>query len=84
MVVVFTKLDILREHREAKLEEELKQRGEDIDDEELDAKIEPVVNEDVQNLCVKPLCALTPAGCPEYPWIATSSGYALQLSKLKL
>ena len=78
--MVFTKLDILREHRETRLEKELEQRGDDMDDEEFDAKIEAVVKEDVQNLCVKPLCALAPLDCP---WIAMSSGHALGLSKLK-
>jgi hypothetical protein len=81
--VVFTKLDILRERREKRLEEELEQRGDDMDDEKFDAKIEDVINEDVQNLCVTPLCALTPSDCPKYPWIATSSRCALELSKLR-
>ncbi len=80
--MVFTKLDILRERRERKLEQELDQQGDDMDDEEFDAKIEGVVNEDVQNLCVKPLRTLTPSDCPEYPWIATSSRHALASPKL--
>ena len=77
--MVFTKLDILREHRETRLEKELDQRGEDMDDREFNAKIESVLNEDVQNLCVKPLCALTRSDYSKYPWIATSSRCALQL-----
>jgi len=76
-------LPILREHREIRLEKELGQRGKHIDDEGFDAKIEAVVNEDVQKFCVKPLLALTPSDCPEYPWIATSSEYAHQQSKFK-
>ena len=81
--MVFTKLDILHEHRETRLEKELEQRGDDMKDEEFDATIKTVVNEDVQNLCVKPLYALTPPDYPKYPWIATSGGCALELSKLR-
>jgi hypothetical protein len=80
--VVFTKLDILRERRETKLEQELELQGDDIDDDEFDARIEATVNEDIQNLCVNPLRDLTPSDCPEYPCIATSSACALRLSKL--
>jgi GTPase SAR1 family protein len=83
IVVVFTKLDILREHRERRLEKELEQRGEDIDDQEFDAKIEAVIEEDLMNLCVNPLRALMPSDCPKYPCIATSSGCALQPSLSK-
>ena len=83
IIVVFTKLDILYETEEKKLEEDLDQQDEEMDDEEFEAKIEAVVDEAVQKLCVEPLRALTPSDCPEYSWIVTSSGYALQLSKLK-
>jgi len=79
IIVVFTKLDILREHRETRLERELEERGDDMDDEEFDATIEVVINEDVQNLCVKPLCALMPSDCPK--WIATSNGHQLWFKK---
>ena len=82
IIVVFTKLDILRETLEKKLEEDLVRKGEDMDDNAFEAKIEAGVVKAVQTLCVEPLRALTPSG-PEYPWIATSSVYALQLSKLK-
>jgi len=74
IIVVFTKLDLLRETEEKKLEEDLEQQDEEMDDEEFEAKIEAVVDEAVQKLCVEPLRALTPSDCPEYPWIATSNG----------
>ncbi|KAJ6619219.1 hypothetical protein B0H10DRAFT_2027213 [Mycena sp. CBHHK59/15] len=73
IIVVFTKLDILRVHREEKLEKELEQRGEDMDDKEFDTEIDAVVKGAVQDLCFKPLCALTSSDYPEYPWIATST-----------
>lgn len=83
IVVVFTKLDILRERRAEKLEKELEQRGDDMDDQKFEDTIDAVVIEAVQELCVKPLCDLTPSDHQIYPWIATSSGCgALQLSKV--
>ena len=82
IIVIFTKLDILRETCEKKLEEDLERQDEEMDDDTFEAKIETVVDKAVQTLCVEPLHALIPSDCP-YPWIATSSGYALQLSKLK-
>ena len=79
IIVIFTKLDILRETCEKKLDEDLERQDEEMDD---DAKIGTVVDKAVQTLCVEPLHALIPSDCL-YPWIATSSGCALQLSKLK-
>jgi hypothetical protein len=73
--VVFTKLDILRLKKEEKLEVELEQRDEDMDDKEFEAEIDTAVDEGVQELCVKPLRALSPA----YRWIATSSGCSCRL-----
>ncbi|KAJ6590739.1 hypothetical protein B0H10DRAFT_2092139 [Mycena sp. CBHHK59/15] len=73
IIVVFTKLDILREQQTEKLETQLEQRGEDMEDEEFEEKIDALVKEGVQDLCVKPLSALGPFGFPEYPWIATST-----------
>jgi GTPase involved in cell partitioning and DNA repair len=70
IIVVFTKLDILREKEEVKLERELQQRDEELDDEEFDAKVDAAVDKGVQELCVKPLQALS----PDYRWITTSSG----------
>ncbi|KAJ7225083.1 hypothetical protein C8J57DRAFT_1481857 [Mycena rebaudengoi] len=69
IIVVFTKLDILRLKKEEKLEVELEQRDEDMDDKEFEAEIDTAVDEGVQELCVKPLRALSPA----YRWIATST-----------
>ena len=83
IIVVFTKLDIVRETCEKKLEEDLDRQGEDMDDDAFEAKIETVVDKAVQSLCVEPLRALMPPDCLEYPWIATSSGYALRFSELK-
>ncbi|KAF8146100.1 hypothetical protein K438DRAFT_1870589 [Mycena galopus ATCC 62051] len=69
IIVVFTKLDLLREREEKKLEKELEQRGEDMEDEEFEEKIDTAVDKGVQELCVKPLRALSPG----YRWIATST-----------
>jgi hypothetical protein len=44
IIVVFTKLDILREHRETRLEQELELQGDDIDDDEFHARIEDIVH----------------------------------------
>lgn len=77
ITVVFTKLDILRETCENKLEEDLKCQDEEMSDDEFEAKIETIVDEAVQTLCVEPLRALMPSDCLQYRWIATSSGYSL-------
>ncbi|KAJ6512357.1 hypothetical protein DFH09DRAFT_1197268 [Mycena vulgaris] len=69
IIVVFTKLDILREKEEVKLEKALQQRGEELDDEEFDAEVDAAVDKGVQELCVKPLQALS----QDYRWIATST-----------
>ncbi|KAJ6602021.1 hypothetical protein DFH09DRAFT_1302183 [Mycena vulgaris] len=69
IIVVFTKLDILREKKEKKLEKELEQRDEDMEDKEFEAELDTAVEEGVQELCVKPLRALS----PEYRWVATST-----------
>ncbi|KAF8962885.1 hypothetical protein BDZ97DRAFT_1076814 [Flammula alnicola] len=81
IIVVFTKLDILRETQEKILEEDLEGQGEEMDDEAFEAKVEAVVDEAVQNLCVEPLRALTPSDCPEYPWVATSNGRESRFKK---
>jgi GTP1/Obg family GTP-binding protein len=69
IIVVFTKLDILREKEEVKLEKALQQRDEELEDEEFDAQVDAAVDDGVQELCVKPLQALS----LDYRWIATSS-----------
>ncbi|KAJ7117059.1 hypothetical protein C8R44DRAFT_983342 [Mycena epipterygia] len=69
IIVVFTKLDLFREKEEGKLEKELEQRDENMEDEEFEAQIDTAVEKGVQELCVKPLRALS----PEYHWIATST-----------
>ena len=71
IIVVFTKLDILREKEEVKLEKALLQRDQELDDEEFDAAIDAAVDEGVQELCVKPLQALSLG----YRWITTSSAW---------
>jgi hypothetical protein len=81
--VVFTKLDILRDHQEVKVFQELEQSGEDMNDNEIDAKIDALVDLEMQDLCIKPLCILTESDPPKYPWVTTSSECAGQLSKLK-
>ncbi|KAJ7018971.1 hypothetical protein C8F04DRAFT_1149193, partial [Mycena alexandri] len=69
IVVVFTKLDILREKWLEKLEHEL---GEEMNDKEFDDAVDAAVEVQVQKLCVEPLRAMS----AENPlnWIATSTG----------
>ncbi|KAF8064235.1 hypothetical protein FPV67DRAFT_1671980 [Lyophyllum atratum] len=84
IIVVFTKLDILHEHRAAKLEKELVQSDEDLTDEEFESRVEAIVNEAVQILCVEPLCTLTGTSTPKYRWIATSDkpGFQKKVTEL--
>ncbi|KAJ7765639.1 hypothetical protein B0H16DRAFT_1367341 [Mycena metata] len=69
IIVVFTKLDLLREQKEGKLEKALEQQDRVMEDKEFEVALDTVVDEGVQELCVKPLCSLS----PEYQWIATST-----------
>ncbi|KDR71761.1 hypothetical protein GALMADRAFT_159184 [Galerina marginata CBS 339.88] len=81
IIVVFTKIDILRETQEKKLEEELERQDEEMDDEEFEAKVDTLVDEAVQRLCIEPLRTLTPSGCSDYPWIATSNAREQRFKK---
>ncbi|KAJ7511948.1 hypothetical protein B0H11DRAFT_720183 [Mycena galericulata] len=69
IVVVFTKLDILREKWVDKLEQEL---GDEMEDKEFDDAVDAAVEAQVQELCVEPLRALSPENTLDY--IATSTG----------
>ncbi|KAJ7264102.1 hypothetical protein B0H12DRAFT_1230840 [Mycena haematopus] len=70
IIVVFTKLDVLRTDRGDKLEKQLESRGQEMDDDEFEAELDDIVDATVQDLCVKPLCALI----LEPPkWVATST-----------
>ncbi|KAF7360885.1 G domain-containing protein [Mycena sanguinolenta] len=71
IIVVFTKLDVLRVALESKLEKELEQRDEEMEDDEFEAALDTRVTSRVQDLCVKPLCDLTPSEPPK--WVATST-----------
>ncbi|KAJ7710261.1 hypothetical protein B0H14DRAFT_3021770 [Mycena olivaceomarginata] len=73
IIVVFTKLDVLRDHQEVKLNEELEERDEDMDDNEFDAKIDTLVDQEMQDRCIMPLCTLMESDSPKYPWVATST-----------
>ncbi|KDR71767.1 hypothetical protein GALMADRAFT_778968 [Galerina marginata CBS 339.88] len=61
------RIDILRETEEKKLEEELEWQDEEMDDDEFEAKFDTSVDEALQRLCIEPLQALSPSGCPNYP-----------------
>ncbi|KAJ6555941.1 hypothetical protein B0H19DRAFT_1151603 [Mycena capillaripes] len=71
IIVVFTKLDVLREDLGNKLEKQLEQRGQEMDDDEFEAELDTIVGSTVQDLCFKPLCALTLSEPPK--WVATST-----------
>ncbi|KIJ28180.1 hypothetical protein M422DRAFT_270584 [Sphaerobolus stellatus SS14] len=73
IIVVFTKLDILRLRVEGKVEKQLEERGEDLDDDEFEKIIDAKMDEAVHSLCVQPFCALTASDSPKYPWVATSN-----------
>lgn len=79
IIVVFTKLDLLREQKEVKLEKALEQRDEDMEDEDFEVEVDTAVDEEMQQLCIEPLRALS----LEYQWIATSSGCTRQLLEPK-
>ncbi|KAJ7874575.1 hypothetical protein B0H14DRAFT_2569248 [Mycena olivaceomarginata] len=67
----FTKLDVLREDQGNKLEKQLEQRGQEMDDDQFEAELDTIVASTVQDLCFKPLCALTLSEPPK--WVATST-----------
>jgi hypothetical protein len=71
IIVVFTKLDVLREDQGNKLEKQLERRGQEIDDDKFEAELDTIVASAVQDLCFKPLCAITLSEPPK--WVATSS-----------
>jgi hypothetical protein len=75
IIVVFTKLDILREVQGNKLEKQLEQRGQEMDDDQFEAELDTIVALAVQDLCFKPLCALMLSEPPK--WVATSSACLL-------
>ncbi|KAJ7740165.1 hypothetical protein B0H16DRAFT_1274426, partial [Mycena metata] len=70
IIVVFTKLDVLREDLGNKLEKQLEQQGQEMDDNKFEAELDTIVASTVQDLCFKPLCALTLSEPPK--WVATS------------
>ncbi|KAJ6447859.1 hypothetical protein C8R45DRAFT_1115655 [Mycena sanguinolenta] len=71
IIVVFTKLDVLRVDQGDKLEKQLERQGQEMDDDEFEAALDAMVTSTVQDLCVKPLYALTPSESPK--WVATST-----------
>ncbi|KAJ7282258.1 hypothetical protein C8J57DRAFT_1172324 [Mycena rebaudengoi] len=71
IIVVFTKLDVLREDQGNKLEKQLERRGEEMDDDKFEAELDTIVASTVQDLCFKPLCALALTEPPK--WVATST-----------
>ncbi|KAJ6454332.1 hypothetical protein C8R45DRAFT_1082737 [Mycena sanguinolenta] len=71
IIVVFTKLDVLRVDQENKLEKQLEREGQEMDDDEFEAALDAKVTSIVQDLCVEPLYALTPSEPPK--WVATST-----------
>ncbi|KAJ7282402.1 hypothetical protein C8J57DRAFT_45050 [Mycena rebaudengoi] len=71
IIVVFTKLDVLREDQGNKLEKQLERRGEEMDDDKFEAELDTIVASTVQDLCLKPLCALTLSEPPK--WVVTST-----------
>ncbi|KAJ7733115.1 hypothetical protein B0H16DRAFT_1426817 [Mycena metata] len=71
IIVVFTKLDVLREDLGNKLEKQLEQQGQEMDDNKFEAELDTIVASTVQDLCFKPLCALTLSEPPK--WVATST-----------
>ncbi|KAF8197661.1 hypothetical protein K438DRAFT_1759794 [Mycena galopus ATCC 62051] len=73
IIVVFTKLDVLRDHQEVKLNEELEEYGEDLDDDEFDTKIDTLVDQEMRDRCIVPLCTVLKSDLPKYPWVATST-----------
>jgi hypothetical protein len=77
--VVFTKLDLLREQKEGKLEKALEQQDRVMEDKEFEVELDAAVDKGMQELCIKPLRVLSPG----YQWIATSSECTRRLLKPK-
>ncbi|KAJ7709410.1 hypothetical protein B0H16DRAFT_1703793 [Mycena metata] len=71
IIVVFTKLDVLREDLGNKLEKQLEQQGQEMDDNKFEAELDTIVASTVQDLCFRPLCALALSDPPK--WVATST-----------
>ncbi|KAJ7318725.1 hypothetical protein DFH08DRAFT_891821 [Mycena albidolilacea] len=71
IIVVFTKLDVLREDQGNKLEKQLEQQGQEMDDDQFEAELDTIVASAVQDLCFEPLCALMLSEPPK--WVATST-----------
>ncbi|KAH8798708.1 hypothetical protein DL96DRAFT_1638413 [Flagelloscypha sp. PMI_526] len=69
VIVVFTKLDLLWEHRAGQLEALLDEKGEDMDDNLFEHELKSVVDNAMQELCIRPLHNLVGPKCQ---WIATS------------
>ncbi|KAJ7900831.1 hypothetical protein B0H13DRAFT_2516212 [Mycena leptocephala] len=69
IIVVFTKLDLLREQKEGKLEKALEQQDRVMEDKEFEVELDAAVDKGMQELCIKPLRVLSPG----YQWIATST-----------
>jgi len=67
---VFTKVDLLYRHVEAKVEKEC---GDDLDDDEFEANVKKMVDKEIQTRCVQPLSELTPSDPSKFPWVVTSS-----------
>ncbi|KIJ41354.1 hypothetical protein M422DRAFT_31745 [Sphaerobolus stellatus SS14] len=72
IIVLFTKLDILRQHRENELEQELERRDEEMEDTEFEARLDNIVDAEVEKLCIKPLHEFTRPDGLQYHWIKTS------------
>jgi len=73
IIVVFTKLDILREDMALKFEKQLEEQGEDLNDDEFEKRLDALVVTAVNSLCIQPFCTLTKSDSPKYPCIETSS-----------
>jgi hypothetical protein len=75
IIVVFTKLDVLREDQGNKLEKRLERQGQEMDDDKFEAELDAIVASTVRDLCFKPLRALALSEPPK--WVATSSACPL-------
>ncbi|KAJ6454319.1 hypothetical protein C8R45DRAFT_1111948 [Mycena sanguinolenta] len=83
IIVVFTKLDVLRVDQGDKLEKELERQGQEMDDDEFEAALDTMVTSTVQVLCVKPLDALTPSEPPKWvPTLTTDPRYKTTITDL--
>ena len=67
---MFTKLDLLHLRVEEKIEKQLEDLGEELEDDAFEERVDLEVRTAVHSRCVEPLYALTSS---DIPWVVTSS-----------